>query len=36
MYPPFNFSKAYSDIANKAAKHFDNLQWRWVEVNHTF
>lgn len=32
LYPPFNFSKAYSDIANKAASHFDNFEWRWVKV----
>jgi hypothetical protein len=32
LYPPFNFSKAYSDIANKSAKHFDNYEWRWVDV----
>jgi hypothetical protein len=33
LYPPFNFSKAYSDIANKAASHFDNYEWRWIKVN---
>ena len=33
LYPPFNFSKAFSDISNKAANHFDNYEWRWVEVN---
>lgn len=32
LYPPFNFSKAYSDIANKAASHFDNFEWRWIKV----
>lgn len=32
LYPPFNFSKAYSDISIKAASHFDNLQIRWVKV----
>ena len=31
--PPFNFSKAFSDISNKSASHFDNIEWRWVEVN---
>jgi hypothetical protein len=33
LYPPFNFSKAYSDIANKSASHFDNYEWRWIEVS---
>lgn len=33
LYPPFNFSKAYSDVANKAASHFDNFEFRWVKVN---
>jgi hypothetical protein len=33
LYPPFNFSKAYSDIANKAASHFDSLEFRWIQVN---
>lgn len=32
LYPPFNFSKAYSDIANKAGTHFDNTQMRWRAV----
>ena len=36
LYPPFNFSKAFSDIANKAANHFDNNEWRWVEVRLSF
>jgi hypothetical protein len=31
LYPPFNFSKAFSDISNKSANHFDNFEWRWVE-----
>jgi len=32
LYPPFNFSKAYSDIAVKAASHFDNQELRWIKV----
>ena len=32
LYPPFNFSKAYSDIAVKAASHFDNKELRWIKV----
>lgn len=32
LYPPFNFSKSFSDIANKASSHFDNNEWRWVKV----
>jgi hypothetical protein len=32
LYPPFNFSKAFTDVAHKAARHFDNYEWRWVEV----
>jgi hypothetical protein len=34
LYPPFNFAKAFSDIANKASNHFDNNEWRWVEVKY--
>lgn len=32
LYPPFNFSKAFADIAIKASSHFDNLELRWVKV----
>ncbi len=32
LYPPFNFSKAFSDISNKAASHFDSNSLRWIEV----
>jgi hypothetical protein len=30
LYPPFNFSKAFSDISNKAASHFDSYALKWV------
>ena len=33
LYPPFNFSKAFSDISNKSSNHFDNFELRWVPVN---
>jgi hypothetical protein len=36
LYPPFNFSKAFSDLANKAASHFDNFEFRWIKVSMTF
>jgi hypothetical protein len=32
LYPPFNFSKAFSDIANKAGYHFDDGEMRWMKV----
>lgn len=34
LYPPFSFSKIYSDIAIKSGHHFDFDDWRWVDVNY--
>lgn len=31
LYPPFNFSKAFDDIATKAAPRFDYNELRWVD-----
>lgn len=31
LYPPFNFSLAYSDITNKSASYFDNYKFKWVQ-----
>ena len=36
LYPPFNFSKAFSDIAQKAGSHFDTYQFKWVYGNGYF
>jgi len=30
LYPPFNFSKCFNDIAQKAGSHFDNYNFKWV------
>jgi len=30
LYPPFNFSKAFGDIALKASSHYSNSAHRWV------
>jgi hypothetical protein len=32
LYPPFNFSKCYIDIASISGRHFDNFANKWVEV----
>ena len=29
LYPPFNFSKSFSDISYKAGSHFDNFEFKW-------
>jgi len=29
LYPPFSFSKAFSDISQKAGSHFDNNEMKW-------
>ena len=30
LYPPFNFAKAFGDIAQTASSHYSNRQKRWV------
>lgn len=32
FYPPYNFSKSFSDISVKSASQFDNLEFRWKKV----
>ena len=33
LYPPFNFSKAFGDIASVASEHYSGYQKRWVSGN---
>jgi len=33
LYPPFNFSKCFSDISQKAGSHFDTYQFKWIYGN---
>ncbi len=32
FYPPFLFSKCFTDLARKSANHFDQTSLKWVEV----